>query len=85
MRVKRSTAVKSKSKKRRARALQTQAVPEAASAPAVGKERLFDEPATPPRRSVVPVEEPIEPPKRTIEPDVCGDPDAARTEASDLH
>jgi hypothetical protein len=76
---------KSKRTRRRARQLRSEVAPVLTGASAAREERLFDEPATPARRSVVPVEEPIEPSKRAQDPAVCGDPDASRTEASDLH
>ncbi len=48
-------------------------------------EEFFDEPATPPRQSIVPVEEPIPSPQRDEDTDACGLPDETQTRGSDLH
>ena len=48
-------------------------------------EKLFDEPTTPAPSAVVPVEEPTARSKRGEEADICGSPDEARPDASDLH
>jgi hypothetical protein len=85
MAAKKPIRMKPKLKKRQVRQLRAQVAPVSAEEPAGAEWRLFDEPATPARRSVVPVEEPIEPPKRAEEPSVCGEPDASRPEPSDLH
>ena len=61
-------------------------VPPATTASAAEEaEKPFDEPATPPPPSIVPVEEPTPRATRPEEPDVCGTPDESRTDASDLH
>jgi hypothetical protein len=55
------------------------------SAAADEQEELFNEPATPPRKPIVPVEEPVPSPQRVEDTAACGLPDEPQTRGSDLH
>ncbi len=46
---------------------------------------FLDEPATPPRKPIVPVEELVAPPQPAEDEAACGLPDEARTRGTDLH
>ncbi len=48
-------------------------------------EEFFDEPARPPRQSIVPVEKPIPAQQRDEDTEACGLPDETQTRGSDLH
>jgi hypothetical protein len=80
--------VRRRTAKRSARLVARKGGRTAASDPAplpAEREQLFDEPATPAPRPVVPVEEPVPRAVADDDPERCGSPDETRNRGSDVN